>query len=119
MKRALRRHHSERRKRAVTRHARTFGLRADAVSVGIHARTRVPCSCWCCGNPRRHYAEPTMQERAAAEPLYLPDPEDDSIGEWDYDLDNGEGVVTAGWEHGWSVAVGVPPRQCRAREFAS
>lgn len=63
MKRALRRHHYDRRKKAVTRHARTFGLRTDAVSVGIHARTRAPCSCWMCGNPRRLYAEPTMQER--------------------------------------------------------
>lgn len=63
MKRALRRHHSERRKKAVTRHARTFGLSVDAGAVGIRARTRTPCSCWICGNPRRHCAEPTMQER--------------------------------------------------------
>lgn len=33
---------------------------------GIHAATRKPCSCWMCGNPRRFFREPTIQERRAA-----------------------------------------------------
>lgn len=31
-------------------------------SVGIHAQTTVPCSCWMCGNPRRFSGEVTRQE---------------------------------------------------------
>ena len=26
------------------------------------------CSCYACGNPRRHFNEPTMQERRAGKP---------------------------------------------------
>lgn len=25
-------------------------------------KTRVPCSCWMCGNPRRHFNKPTRKE---------------------------------------------------------
>jgi hypothetical protein len=31
--------------------------------VGMYARTPKPCSCWMCGNPRRHHGEPTLRER--------------------------------------------------------
>ena len=27
------------------------------------AETRKPCSCWMCGNPRRHFKSKTMQEK--------------------------------------------------------
>lgn len=32
---------------------------------GRVAKTRVPCSCWMCGNARRHYGTVPMQERRA------------------------------------------------------
>jgi hypothetical protein len=31
--------------------------------VGILATTRAPCSCYACGNPRRHFGEIPMGER--------------------------------------------------------
>lgn len=34
-------------------------------AVGRHARTRKPCSCYMCGNPRRHHRELPFQERKA------------------------------------------------------
>lgn len=27
--------------------------------------TPAPCSCWMCGNPRKHFGEETLQERSA------------------------------------------------------
>ncbi|NLD69040.1 MAG: hypothetical protein GX644_09520 [Limnobacter sp.] len=30
---------------------------------GLLANTATPCSCWLCGNPRRLFGEPTLQER--------------------------------------------------------
>ena len=30
--------------------------------VGIYRKTKVPCSCYMCGNPRRHHGFITMQE---------------------------------------------------------
>ncbi len=47
-------------------------LAADPAFVGKRARTRVPCSCIFCGNPRRHsHGERSLpiQERRAADPL--------------------------------------------------
>lgn len=44
-------------------------LAADPAFVGKRARTRVPCSCMFCGNPRRHSHGPgsiPIQERRAA-----------------------------------------------------
>lgn len=32
---------------------------------GLYRKTKVPCSKWCCGNPRRHFGELTVQERKA------------------------------------------------------
>jgi len=34
-------------------------------TVGLVATTPQPCSCPMCGNPRRHFGKPTMQERRA------------------------------------------------------
>jgi len=36
-----------------------------AAQVGILATTRAPCSCYACGNPRRHFGELSMGERRA------------------------------------------------------
>jgi hypothetical protein len=32
-------------------------------NLGIYRKTKVFCSSWCCGNPRRHYGVPTRQEK--------------------------------------------------------
>lgn len=72
MTRAERRH---RRVRAISRGLRlerNRHMRPDWVAcyyigqIGKLAKTRQPCSCYCCGNPRRHFGELTMQERRAA-----------------------------------------------------
>jgi hypothetical protein len=31
----------------------------------MHTATRTPCSCYRCGNPRRHWGTPTVQELRA------------------------------------------------------
>lgn len=68
-KRAERRHHYERRKRAVSRmfrHVWSDSKDMDRPEVlGRWADTRKPCSCYACGNPRRHFNEPTVQELRA------------------------------------------------------
>jgi hypothetical protein len=35
--------------------------------LGIYRKTRVPCSCFRCGNPRRYFNELTIQERRQLE----------------------------------------------------
>lgn len=74
MKRALRRHH---RARLLQREIRRFkdnmfewdgGVWGEEYMmsncrIGINTPQR--CSCVCCGNPRRHFNELTMQERKA------------------------------------------------------
>lgn len=35
--------------------------------LGLYRKTKVPCSCDCCGNPRKHFGEKTIQERKADE----------------------------------------------------
>ena len=62
--RALRRHHQERMKQRVASYYGGYA-RGDARHVGKIARTRQGCSCWMCGNPRRYFGEPTLQERRA------------------------------------------------------
>ena len=64
MKRALRRHHVARLKAARRFH---WGrdIRQDAKSLGKVVDTPCPCSCWMCGNPRRHFKEATLQELRA------------------------------------------------------
>jgi hypothetical protein len=74
MTKAERRHRME---RAKARAARLFWVRAwlntshenrrtDEQIIGMAARTRKPCSDWCCGNPRRHFKHAlTVQELRA------------------------------------------------------
>lgn len=61
MKRALRRHHVARLKAARRFHWEQ-DLRADAKFLAKVVDTPCPCSCWMCGNPRRHLNELTRQE---------------------------------------------------------
>jgi len=37
--------------------------RGDARHIGRLTQTRTPCSCPMCGNPRRHFGTPTIQEQ--------------------------------------------------------
>lgn len=55
---AQRRHHEARLKRKVRSY---YGGHNDPRRLGIYARTRTPCSCYMCGNPRR-LGELPMQE---------------------------------------------------------
>jgi hypothetical protein len=66
--RAFRRHQAARRKRWVRRTlTRYFSTERSVESrrVGLYADTPKPCSCWMCGNPRRCFNEPPVQERRA------------------------------------------------------
>lgn len=70
MKRALRRHHRERLKKARKHYhlARWPQYRpADPKYVAFWVDTPCPCSCYGCGNQRRAWGQyvPTMQERRA------------------------------------------------------
>ena len=40
--------------------------RGNPRAVGRLAHARQPCSCWMCGNPRRHLGARTLQESRAA-----------------------------------------------------
>lgn len=68
MKRALRRHHVARLKAARRFH---WGrdIRHDAKSLGKAVDTPCLCSCWMCGNPRRHHGEISRQELIAIDRL--------------------------------------------------
>lgn len=70
MKRALRQHHAARLKAARRFH---WGrdIRHDAKSLGKVVDTPCPCSCWMCGNPRRHFKKRTRRERAAIDQARL------------------------------------------------
>ncbi|MFP3941396.1 MAG: hypothetical protein ACLF0P_13945 [Thermoanaerobaculia bacterium] len=75
-KRALRRHHAARKKAWVRRTLRHRFLAPEDLSprrVGLYAETPKVCSCWMCGNPRRHLGEVTLRERAHDEGGELPD----------------------------------------------
>ena len=71
--RALKRHHARRNKKKV-RYYYMYWYDLDDVPTprqnGINARTKHPCSGACCGNPRRHFGELTMQERRANQEVY-------------------------------------------------
>ncbi|QTD47189.1 hypothetical protein [Ottowia testudinis] len=64
MQRALRRQHVARLK-AARRFHWGHDLRHDAASLGKAVNTPRPCSCWMCGNPRRHFGSRTPQELAS------------------------------------------------------
>lgn len=50
--------------------ARRLPLRLWEINlIGRAARTRHPCSDYCCGNPRTHWGERTVQERRALLPV--------------------------------------------------
>ena len=61
-----RRHHIERIKRKRRRIWQDYPF-ADARVAGIVTTTPCRCSCVFCGNPRRWWGEPTVQERRAEE----------------------------------------------------
>lgn len=66
-KRAERRHHYERMKAKARRvECMRYMPRTDDRTLGIAANTGKRCSCYMCGNPRRHFRERTMRERRAA-----------------------------------------------------
>jgi len=53
----------KRRVRALIRSCYTSShLADDAIYIGKLARTRKPCSCWMCGNPRKWTKQKTLQE---------------------------------------------------------
>jgi len=62
--RAVRRHHEHRIKRRVENYYAGYA-RGNARHLGRIAHARQTCSCWMCGNPRRHLGELTLQERRA------------------------------------------------------
>jgi hypothetical protein len=64
---SYRRHHEERIKRLVQTYYGGYA-RGDHRATGRLAHARTPCSCWMCGNARRYFKEPTLQERRAADP---------------------------------------------------
>lgn len=59
MDRALRRHHSRRIKTRYFEHAKTRSgdWEPTAKDAGMFANHGKVCSCWMCGNPRRHLGE--------------------------------------------------------------
>ena len=65
--RALRRHHLARMKGQWRRRLGGMLPPVQARRIGRHARTATLCSCWLCGNPRRHFGESTLQERRASQ----------------------------------------------------
>lgn len=75
--RDLRRHLAERAKRRVRWHYRYWkhqGPQTDPRLLGIHARTRTPCSCWMCGNPRKYWkGAKTRQEQQAQDAQQIED----------------------------------------------
>lgn len=62
--RGFRRHQQARVKARVRRYYYGWAG-SSARTLGRTARTRTPCSCWMCGNPRRTQGEITAQERRA------------------------------------------------------
>ncbi|HEX9670233.1 MAG TPA: hypothetical protein VGC93_12230 [Thermoanaerobaculia bacterium] len=67
LKRAKRRHQASRRKRWAQRELSQMidchpDRRRRLKFLGMLAETPKLCSCWMCGNPRRHLGELTLQE---------------------------------------------------------
>lgn len=59
-------HHRERVKAKFRRKQKLDPYWGDGPrSEGIYANHGCSCSCWMCGNPRRHHGERTIQERKA------------------------------------------------------
>ena len=65
MKRALRRHHRQRMIRRVYHHPfipQEWSPEYRWAYVANRYKNRKVCSCWMCGNPRRHFGRITTQE---------------------------------------------------------
>jgi hypothetical protein len=63
--RAVRRHH---RARLLVRRRHHFGCILTIKEAAQAVTTPTPCSCWMCGNPRRHLGQLTLQEIRASLP---------------------------------------------------
>jgi len=59
MKRAVRRHHYKRLKK---KRQNYWGKSLSAERIGFVVNTPHPCSCYLCGNPRKHFGQLTIQE---------------------------------------------------------
>lgn len=59
-KRAERRHHAERLR---AKRKNYLGGNNDDKRLGKLVHTATACSCYMCGNPRRHFNERTIQEK--------------------------------------------------------
>ncbi len=64
--RALRRHNEDRIKRRVAKYL-ILSEFCDPRRIGIIARSKAHCSCWMCGNPRKHFKQLAIQERRELE----------------------------------------------------
>jgi hypothetical protein len=62
--RGIRRHHEQRIKSRVRRYYGGLAV-DDPRYIGKIAHARRLCSCWMCGNPRRHWGQATIQELRA------------------------------------------------------
>ncbi len=68
MKRSIRRHHRARRIKAEYKKW-LYTFDGDCDQATAHSRRthslRTPCSCYMCGNPRKHWGKETIQEQKA------------------------------------------------------
>lgn len=60
--RAYRRERITHIKKVVSKYWRNKGESADARRIGIIANSRANCSCWMCGNDRKHFNRKTIKE---------------------------------------------------------
>lgn len=66
MRRAIRRHHYRRLKNKRKHYWPTLdNMPLTDAALGICTNTPATCSGICCGNPRRHFGEVTIQEKKA------------------------------------------------------
>ena len=61
--RATNRHHEERIKNKVKNYHNVHTDKSVEKSIGKVAHSRAICSCWMCGNPRKHFGEVTIHEK--------------------------------------------------------
>jgi hypothetical protein len=75
--RADRRHHHDRMKQKVSKFywiKKWFGTEESREEhIRQMAETRKPCSCYMCGNPRKHWKDKTMQEKRFEEKIWSDD----------------------------------------------
>lgn len=68
--RAFRRSQEQKKKQWVREHFHNYWLNGlDDAKVGIRAHTPHICSCYICGNPRKHWKQKTLQELKADDAL--------------------------------------------------